>query len=160
MSKLSGIMAVLLVAFIVLPGGLHAVDFRSDSCDSYSKEKPPKFRLARQHRNESRQALILHISVAPRDVTQDRLLTLGCSLGRNYANNQALVVLIFDNHRAARRYNPQGEGNDEKMELAYRASYGFDRDDKRQSLDWRPTRDNHESNVEIKLGPPPPVPSP
>jgi len=159
-TKLSGKLGVLLVAFMVLPGGLRAADLRSDSCDSYSRQTPPKFRIARHDQNESLQIVSLFISVAPRDIAQDKLLSLGCSLGRTYAHNQALVVLIFDNYRAARRYNPQGEGNDEKMELAYRASYGFDRDDKRQSLDWRPVRDNHESRVEINLGSPPPVPSP
>lgn len=160
MSRLGGTIAVLLVAPMVLTGSLHATDLRSNSCDSYLRETPPKFRIAQQDRNESRRAVILQISLAPRDITQDKLLTLNCSLGRTYAKNQALVVWMFDDYRAAKRYNPQGEGNDNKTALAFRAIYGFIREDNDQSLTWWPIRGNDESTVKIKLGSPPPVPSP
>jgi hypothetical protein len=160
MSRLGGTIAVLLVAPMVLTGSLHATDLRSNSCDSYLRETPPKFRIAQQDRNESRRAVILQISLAPRDITQDKLLTLSCSLGRTYAKNQTLNVLILDSYRAAKRFNFQGEGNDNKTALSFRAIYGFSREDDDQSLTWWPIRGNDESTVKIKLGSPPPVPSP
>jgi hypothetical protein len=159
MSTLGRIVMALLVAPIVLSGTLHASD-ESSPCDRYSREKLPKFHLARQIRNESLHSIVLFISVATRDITQDRLLTLSCSLGKTYAKNETLVVWILDDRKAAKRYNPQGEGNDSATSLAYRASYSFSREKNDQSFGWLPDRGNYSSAVEIKLGPPPPIPHP
>jgi len=129
------------------------------SCNNYLREKAPKFRLARLNQNENMQSATLFISVSPIDITQDKLLILSCSLGRTYAKKQILVVWILDDYKAAKRYNPQGEGNDFATITALRASYGFSREENDQSLTWWPDRRNHYgSTVEVKLGPPPPCP--
>lgn len=160
MSRLSIAPVAFLIVSIVLCGSLHAGEVRSESCSAYSGAKPPKFRLARQVRNEKMRSLVLYISVDPRDITQDKLVNLGCSLGRTYANNQVLIVWILDNYKAAKRFNVQGEGNDSATRLACRASYSFDREENDQSLTWSSDRGNYATTVNVKLGPPPPVASP
>lgn len=153
-------MSVLLLIFVELSRVLHAGERRADSCNNYAREIPPKFRLAREIPNQAKQALILFVSVDPRDIAQDKLLSLTCSLGITYAKNQTLVVWILDNYHAAKYYNPQGEGNDRATNLAFRASYGFSRGDNSQSLRWLPDPHDDASAVDIELGPPPPLPSP
>jgi hypothetical protein len=131
---------------------------RSDSCDRALKKTSPKFRIARRSQNAARHALVLWVSVAPHDVAEDKLLSLGCKLGSDYANEQVLVVWIFDTDAAAKRFNPQGEGNDAATSLALRGSYYFSRENKDQSLGWFPDPRDHSRHIEIKLGPPSPNP--
>jgi hypothetical protein len=100
--------------------------------------------------------LVLNVSVAPPDVAEDKLLSLACKLGKDYASQQVLVVWILDNYAAAKRFNPQGEGNDTATSLAFRGSYYFSREKNDQSLGWLPDPHEHSSKIEIKLGPPPP----
>jgi len=154
------IVTVLLFAPIALPVYLHAAASQSSSCDGHLREESPKFRLARQIRNESMQSVILFVSITPRDITQDKLLTLSCSLGKTYARNQSFVLWLFDSYKAAKRFNPQGEGNDSATELAFRSFYSFSREENEQSFSWLPDPGNYASTVKIKLGPPPPLPSP
>lgn len=148
---------ILLVAPIALFGCLRATASEPASCDNYLREKAPKFHLARQ--NQDNEFAILYISVASREITEEKLLTLSCSLGKTYARKQILVVWIFDNLRAAKHYNPQGEGNDAAMISALRASYGFGRKENDHSLTWWPDRRNRDKTVDVKLAPlPMPLP--
>jgi hypothetical protein len=137
----------------------HATDAKSGSCAAYSTEKPPQFRVAKKNRNDGWQSVELFISVAPRDDTQDRLLTLGCHIGEIYAKAQILTVWILNDYRAAKHFNPQGEGNDRVTNSAFSGSYYFNRNTNDQSLTWLSEPGSHASTVKIELGPPPPVPS-
>ena len=160
MPILRATLAALLVIPIVLATSSHATEAKSASCESYRARTPPKFRVADHIRNENKRSTILFISVSPHEQTLDELLTLGCSLGRDYAHNQIFTVFIFDDFRTAKRYNPQGEGNDSKMARSFLASYGFSREDDYQTLTWFREPGNNSSLVEINLGPTPPMPSP
>jgi hypothetical protein len=148
----------LLVVPMVYTGSLRANELKLMSCDDYSKQKVPKFRIARRFRNDVMHSVTLFISVAPRDISQDTLLTLGCSLGKTYSRNQTLFIWILDDFGAAKRFNPQGEGNDSATNLAFRASYSFSRERNEQSLSWLPNRGSYGGAVEISLGSPPPIP--
>lgn len=102
----------------------------------------------------------MFVSVDPKKVSRNNLLALSCKLGADHANEEKFFVFILDTHRAARRFNPQGEGNDRKTNLAYRGSYGFWRDNANagQSLGWKPDRFDPDRWIEIDLGAPPPQP--
>jgi hypothetical protein len=128
MWRVGKIVPILLFAPITLLGCLHAAASESAPCDGYLREKAPKFRLVRQIQNESMRFEVLFISVAPGDITQGKLLTLSCSLARTYAMKQTLVVWMLDNYGAAKRFNPQGEGNNSAIVSALRASYSFSRE--------------------------------
>ena len=160
MSILRAKLAALLVIPIVLAMSSHATEAESASCESYITKTPPKFRVADHIRNESKHSTILFVSVSPHERTLDKLLTLGCSLGRAYAHDQIFTVFIFDDFRTAKRYNPQGEGNDSKMARSFLASYGFSREDDYQTFTWFREPGNNSSVVEIDLGSPPPSSSP
>jgi hypothetical protein len=159
MSKLGRMMAFLLVGLITLPACLHATEPGSTSCDTYLREKSPKFRVARKIQSEDKQSVTIFVSVDPTDISRDKLLTVVCGLGRTYARSQTLVVWVLDDYRAATRFNPQGEGNDSATTIAFRASYYFSREKNEQSFGWLPDVHNHSNKVEVDLGPPP-VPSP
>lgn len=138
-------------------------------CEAYRDKKPPRYRVARRiiRKGSANSAAPtenvgeLYVSVAPADFERDKLLSLGCQLGYQYSSQQSLFVWIFDDHHAAKHFNPQGEGNDRRTNLARRALYGFSRNPGPafgQSLDWQPDRADPKVWVHIDLGPPPPLP--
>jgi hypothetical protein len=65
------------------------------------------------------------------------------------------VIWIFDNSRAAKRYNPQGEGNDTPTALAMRGSYSFSREENDQALTWWPNPQDRCRYAKVTLGAPP-----
>ena len=139
-------------------------DKESDTCETYLKQKPPKYRLARQFHTQTNYGSALHIfvSIDQKDVTRDKLLALSCKLGIDHANEENFFVFILDTHRAAKRFNPQGEGNDRQTNLADRAFYAFSRergDAYGQSLTWKPDRYDPDRWVNIELGRPPERPA-
>ena len=127
----------------------------SDSCAVHLNSRIPRFRIARNFENAAARGRVIKLSIAPKDVTQDQLISLVCKLARDYANEQVLVVWILDNHQAARRYNPQGEGNDTPTDLAMRASYSFSREGNDQDLTWWPEPQDRSRYVKLALGEPP-----
>jgi len=135
-------------------------DKESDTCETYLKQKPPKYRLARQFYTHTNYGSALHtfVSIDQKDVTRNKLFALSCKLGVDHANEEDFFVYILDTPRAARRFNPQGEGNDRQTNLADRGFYAFVRDRGNaygQSLTWKPDRDDPDRWVNIELGPPP-----
>jgi len=128
----------------------------SDSCDAHLSDKIPKFRIARDFENAAARGRVIRLSIALKDVTQDELVSLVCKIGRDYANEQVLVIWGLDNHHAAKRFNPQGKGNDMPTDLAMRASYSFSREENDQTLTWWPGPQDRSRFVKIALGAPPP----
>jgi hypothetical protein len=127
-----------------------------DDCLKYQKTQVPLYRVARESRTDS--ALTLFISIAPAQTDRDSLLALSCQLGRDHVAQDALFVWILDNYRAAKRYNPQGEGNDRSTASSFVGLYGFSRQPGGtygQTLEWQPNRADRGSLVHIDLGPPP-----
>ena len=147
------------IAFVlaVPSGGAAQKVEEKDYCERYLKHEVPRFRVARKHRTEIKPGLVLFVSIAPSDVERDKLVALACKLGRDYANEEALYVWILDSYKAARRYSPQGEGNDRTTNLSFRASYGFFCDSGKceHSLDWWPDPLDRSRWVHIDLGEPP-----
>jgi hypothetical protein len=128
-----------------------------DTCEHYLQAKAPKFTIVRKQRTNLKEgALFLYISIAPPDATRDNMLAVACSIGKNHADEKALFVYIFDNLHAAKRYNPQGEGNDKATISSYLGMYGFSREDANsfQGLDL-PDPGNSRRLTHIDLGPPP-----
>lgn len=135
-------------------------DKESDTCEAYLKREAPKYRIARQFHTHTNyeSALFVFVSVNRSDVTRDKLLALSCKLGLDRANERDFFVYILDTPRAAKRFNPQGEGNDRQTNLADRGFYAFVRDSGNaygQSLTWKPDRDDPDRWINIELGPPP-----
>jgi hypothetical protein len=153
--KIGQAVAVLMVGLTSVFGWADAPQVVSDSCDAHLTEAPPKFRVGRHHYNEDRQSMVLNVSIAHKEVTQAKLLSLSCNLGRHYSSLKALVVWILDDYRAAKRFSRQGEGNDAATVLAFRGSYYFSRETNEQSLGWFPDPQDHTHKIEIKLGLPP-----
>ena len=148
-----GIFAVALLAVGVRMSAPQA-SVISDSCDAHSNSRIPRFRIARNFENATARGRIIKLSIAPEEVTQDKLISLVCKLGRDYANEQVLVIWILNNSRAAQRFNPQGEGNDTPADLAMRASYSFSREENDQALTWWPDPRERSRYVKVKLGAP------
>lgn len=130
----------------------------ADSCDAHLDDKVPQFRVASKFTNNRAQAVVIRVSIASVDVTQDKLIGLVCKLARDHVNERLLGVWILDDYRAAKRYNPQGEGNDEATDRSMRASYTFARSDNSQSLTWWPDPRYRSKAITVKLGAPPPLP--
>jgi hypothetical protein len=125
-----------------------------ESCESYLSHEIPRFKLIRKSRPYSKPGLQLFVSISPSNVDRDKLIAMSCRLGKQYAHEHALSVWILDSDRAAKRYNPQGEGNDRVTASSFRALYGFDRENGTgsQSLEWRPDPDNKARLIHIDLG--------
>jgi hypothetical protein len=127
-----------------------------DVCLKYQKRQVPRYRVARESRTNTTQTLF--ISIAPAQTDRDSLVALSCQLGRDHIAQDALFVWILDNYRAAKRYNPQGEGNDRSTASSFVGLYGLSRQLGRtygQTLEWRPNRAERGRLVHIDLGPPP-----
>jgi hypothetical protein len=100
--------------------------------------------------------MVMNISISPRDATLDKVAALACLLGKHNAKERVLVVWIFDDFRAAKRFRPDGEGVSENTKHALRASYNLDRDKELQELTWTPDPKNPVNSMKVDLGIPPP----
>ena len=98
----------------------------------------------------------MNVGISPRDATLEKVAALACLLGKQNAPERVLVVWIFDDFRAAKRFRPQGEGVSESTKHALRASYNFDRDKESQELTWTPDPKNPVNSTKLNLGVPPP----
>jgi hypothetical protein len=129
-----------------------------DACANYTSAKVPKFKIVRRYRSPIAPALKLYVTVPPTESDRSNLLALSCKIGRDFAAEDTLFVLLFDTERAARRWVSYGDpGNDRATEASYLGMYSFSRgrDSNRQALDLKIRKDNSESVIEIDLGPPP-----
>jgi hypothetical protein len=130
------------------------------SCETYSKLQAPKFRVARKFLLEPKAGLDLFISISPSDYSHDRLLALVCKLARENADQPLFNLRVFNSYSGAKRYHPQGEGNDSNAVNSFLAWYSFNRETNKHSLEWRPDpADLSQHWVVIKLAPLP-TPSP
>jgi hypothetical protein len=129
----------------------------NDSCERLQSQPVPKFRFARKNKLGLKPGLVLYVSISLSDRYRDKLIAVSCQLGRKYATEESLFVWILDSNRAAKRYNPQGEGNDRETNSVYVGLYAFVREDGagNQALDWRSDPSNRDRLDHIDLGPPP-----
>jgi len=110
-------------------------------CENYSKLRPPKIRVARKVRTDPAfgvPMVIIHASIARKNLNESDLITLACSLEREYAHEEEVFVRIFDNFKAARTFHDTGEGNSGATTQSLRAEYAFTRHNREQTLRWRP----------------------
>jgi hypothetical protein len=130
---------------------------KGDGCKAYFDRSVPKFREGRRYRTSGGSgSLVIYVALAPFDVDQEKLLALTCKLAKDHANEEAIFVYVFDTHRAAMHFNPQGEGNTRETNLSFRARYAFFRDNGGgQGLDWRPDPNDVDRWTHIDLGEPP-----
>ena len=153
---------VLVLGLTFTPSSKAQITSEKDTCEKYPRDAAPKFKVVRRTRKLAASSLVLFVSAAPRDATRDRLVALSCALGRKYSSEERLFAWILATERAAKRFHPQGEGNDRQTNLAYLGLYGFSRepgDAYGQSLDWKPNPLQPEHLVHIDLGPPPERPA-
>lgn len=157
-------MAVLLIfSFVGFPlsgnqSKDHGKSKDQETCQSYLNVRMPNYKIARLIRGDTGPVLDVYVAMKPRDIIREKLLVIGCKLGMKYAKEQTLFVYVFDDPRAAKRFNPQGEGNDRATNLSYRAVYSFSREPGYgygQSLAWKPDRNDPDHWVNIDLGGPP-----
>jgi hypothetical protein len=118
------------------PARSAAQSVERDDCNRYLSDKTPDFRIAKRYRTDLKPGIVLQLSLAPSDATRDKLLTLACKLGRKYADNQDVYIWFMDSYRAAKLYNPQGEGNDSEAARSRRGYYALLKDTKEESLAW------------------------
>lgn len=154
-------LALMLFLTFSTPSGAQ-ITSEMDTCEKYPPEIAPKFRIVRETRKMTESSLVLFVSVARGGATRNHLVALSCQLGRKYSSEENLFVWILNSERAAKKFNPQGEGNDRQTNVAYLGLYGFSRETKHaygQSLDWRPDSLHPDRLVHIGLGPPPERPA-
>jgi hypothetical protein len=128
-----------------------------DDCSKYQSRHIPKFKVVRKIRTGP-SSLELFVSISPTQTDRNDLTILSCQLGRLYAKEGTLSAWILDSKNAAKRYNPQGEGNDRLAESAVVGLYGFSKEPGKsygQAFEWRQERSNRNSLVHIDLGAPP-----
>jgi hypothetical protein len=156
MKLVAGFIAIASVTFTVCTQARQE-PVETERCEVYAKQTVPKFHLAKKYRTHPKPGLVLFVSIAPSDVHQEKLLALVCKLGRDHAVEEALWVFVLDSYRAAKRFNPQGEGNDRQTALSYRAGYWFWRETGKDahSLDWWPDPYDRSRSIHIDLGNPP-----
>jgi hypothetical protein len=131
------------------------LDRPADKCLEHTKA-PAKYRVAKQYRTDVRSGLVLFVSTDPVNLQPDKVLALVCALARLHAAEEFLSVYVLDDYRAAKKYNPNGEGNDRRTDLAFRGQYGFTRYPANglwQEFDWRADPDG--PFVHVDLGAPP-----
>jgi hypothetical protein len=103
---------------------VHAANL-SEDCSNFAGKPVPKFRIEKTMRGDREPALIVYISISKKDIEREQIVTLACALGRAHSTEQTFVAWIFDDARAAKSYNPQGEGNSKETVRSLVASYGF-----------------------------------
>jgi hypothetical protein len=106
---------------------LHAASL-SEDCASFAGKPVPKFSIEKTMRGDRGPALIVYINISKKDIEREKIVTLACALGQEHSTEQAFVAWIFDNAKAAKSYNPQGEGNSKETVRSLVASYGFSKD--------------------------------
>jgi hypothetical protein len=128
-----------------------------DSCERHSSQPVPKFEVVRKRRMGLGPGLEIYVSSPQVEGSRDKLVELCCQLARNYAKEDALFAWILTNRRAAKRYNPQGEGNDQATASSFVAPCGFSRESGKgdNSVEWKPDPTHPEQLVHIDLGLPP-----
>src|SRR5713226_2049490 len=127
-------------------------------CDDFAKLPTPKIKVARQVRTDpalGTPMLIIHASIANKDLDERRLTILACHLRAKYSTEKELVLRIFDDHKAAEEFNDTGEGNSRAMRASWRVYYSFDQKNNRELLEWRPDRMDRDKWVTIDLDNPP-----
>lgn len=156
MRIISAVVLVLMIAgaFPGVSPGLAPQNGEKDTCDSFLKQEVPAFRIAKRYRTDLKLGIVLQISVAPSDIERDKLLALACKLGRKYGDKKSVYVWVCDSFQAAKRYNPQSEGNDSETMHSCRARYGLIVGTREESLDWRPDRNNPGRWIHIDLSRP------
>ena len=131
-------------------------------CEEHRGETVPKFKIERQFRGDRGPLLELFVSVSRKDISREAILALSCHIGQLHSSEPVLVVWIFDNRKAARAYNPQGEGNSRQIVSSLLGSYGFNKDATHRfhSLEWYKVPGDPRSIEHIDFGMPPhPEPS-
>jgi hypothetical protein len=101
-------------------------------------------------------SLTLYVSVASLDFDREKLIALGCKLGRDHRRDNQLWVWIFDSYRAAKWRSTPRKGSNPEADRARIAIYSFGRatDDYGQYLRLPdPARPNE--YIRIDLGGPP-----
>jgi hypothetical protein len=128
-----------------------------DSCERFRSQPIPKFRIVTKRNLGLKPGVEVFVSVSPSDRNREKLIVISCQLGRNYATEESLVAWILDSTRAAKRYNPQREGNDRATDASVVGVYSFIRGvaNGNQLLDWRPDPNKQDKRLHIDLGPPP-----
>ena len=131
---------------------------QTDSCSAYKTAQVPHYIVVKHWKTTLKPGLVLFVSIPPDQADRPRMVALSCELGRRYASEQSLYVVIFDSTKAAKLFNFSGEGNSNWMYAARKAIYGFTRGDNgTQSLDWAENPDRRNELIHIDLGPPPPA---
>ena len=160
LSKTLRLLLVSIFVFVGVPSIAAQGKSEKDTCDRYTSQPIPKFRVARKYRTEPDPGLSLFVSISPSAFQRDKLLALVCDLGRRHAEEESLYVFVLDSYKAASQYIV-GEGQDRETMLSPVVSYRFRRNDGtgHQSLDWLSDRYDDSTSVHIDLGEPPPRPA-
>jgi hypothetical protein len=161
LSKTLRLLFVSIFVFVGAPSIAAQGKSEKDTCDRYTSQPIPKFRVAKKYRNEPKPGLTLFVSISPSAFQRDKLLALVCDLGRRHAEEESLFVFVLNSYKAASQYNASGEGEDYETMISPLVLYAFLRRDGtgNQGMDWYPDRDNASTSIHVDLGEPPPRPA-
>lgn len=155
--------AISLALVIQSAGACRAQSLKTehDSCSAYENSPVPKYHIERKQTGAPGTIVNLFVSISPLDANRDKLIALGCALGRRFAAQDFLAVYILTDRESARQYNPQGEGNSRSVVAAFRGRYTLLRDEKvnGQAIDLRLDPESPYATVQILLGLPPERPA-
>jgi hypothetical protein len=146
-------------SFLVLMSIVRAQPLQTehDSCITHENIPIPRYHIERTVKIDNGRGLLVFVSVQPSTIDRREFIAVGCALGKRFATLDSLAAYIFTDRRAAKEYNPQGEGNSRAIIAAFRAVYRLARstDVSGQALDLRTNPDSPYPNIEILLGAPP-----
>jgi hypothetical protein len=114
----------------------------------------PKYSIERKTRLKI--GLMIHVSIAPSDVQEAKLVALARKLGEKYRKEEAFFLFIFDDPKGAREYQfAPVEVLSGEAQNSVRAMYGFVRPDTQAHFTWYPVRGDKAQFRKIHLDTPP-----
>ncbi len=149
-------MFVLVLNGVAVPAGM-SQETLSDSCEKHAKETFPKFRVGYLRSSTYAGAAVteMNISVSPKDIRPDQLISLVCNVHAKHTHADVLGIWIFDNAKSAKRFRLTGQGISGSG-FVVRASYSYIRKENLQQLIWTPDPNNPSKSIKIRLGSPSP----
>ena len=110
-------------------------------------EPTPQYTIERRIYSRSKPSrLALQISVSPSALGGSAIVRLGCKIASDFPNERKIYALIFDDKKAARRFSPGFEDQENYGLYLWhlRARYELDRDEKRHFIEYLiPVLDNY-----------------
>jgi hypothetical protein len=125
-------------------------------CSTIENESAPEYHIARQLRT-TKDELLVNISIDKKHLSHPAMLRLACRLNRDFAKERSILVQIFNNKKAAKRWvgawEPEKPADWPVYEVALYGRYMRDDKGRSHSLTWYPNPLNKVDSVVTHLCP-------